>query len=120
MAVTVFGLVQGQAQAADPSVSGSGYVETAVIKVPTHGGPLFGDIIFADRSSGLVYFSDLTNSSLDVIDSHTPATCQANSGIHQRARRGGASILLDTCGLGTATEPLSLRKPAPRSRSWAR
>ena len=45
----------------------SGYVQTAVIKVPVRG-PLFGDIIFADNASGRVYFSDLSNSSLDVID----------------------------------------------------
>lgn len=45
----------------------SGYVQTAVIKIPVRG-PLFGDIIFADNETGRVYFSDLSNSSLDVID----------------------------------------------------
>lgn len=43
------------------------YRQTAVITVPVNG-PLFGDIIYADNASGRVYFSDLSNSSLDVID----------------------------------------------------
>lgn len=46
------------------------YVQTRVIHVPVQG-PLFGDLIVADDTTGLIYFSDLSNSSVDVIDGHT-------------------------------------------------
>jgi hypothetical protein len=44
------------------------YRQIALIKIPVSGGPLVGDIIFADQASGRVYFSDDSNSAVDVID----------------------------------------------------
>ncbi len=43
------------------------YVPSGVIRVPVQG-PLFGDIIFAADDSGRVYFSDLSNASIDVLN----------------------------------------------------
>ncbi len=46
------------------------YVQKTVIHVPSQG-PLFGDLIYADPRTNLVYFSDLPNSSVDVVDGRT-------------------------------------------------
>ena len=44
------------------------YRQTAVVHIPAPHGALYGDIIFADADTGRVYFSDLANSTVDVID----------------------------------------------------
>jgi len=44
------------------------YQPDAIIQIPAPQGALYGDIIFADARSGRVYFSDLANSTVDIVD----------------------------------------------------
>lgn len=56
------------AAGAERAAEGTSYHQAAVIPIPTNGSPLFADIIFGDQRSRHVYLSDLTNSTLDVLD----------------------------------------------------
>jgi hypothetical protein len=69
LCVVALGLatLPGSSRAASSAVHAS-YRQAAVIPIAVPGGPLLGDIIFADQRSGLVFFSDDANGTVDVIN----------------------------------------------------
>lgn len=65
------GASQSQAEPRHAGDEGVHYRQIADIEVPTPSHALYGDIIYGDQKSGLVYFSDGADSTVDVVDGHS-------------------------------------------------
>ena len=71
LVVAGLGVSPSQAAPRNAGDEGSHYRQIADISVPTPSNALYGDIIYGDATTGLVYFSDGSNSTVDVVNGRT-------------------------------------------------
>ena len=71
LVVAGLGASPSHAEPLNPADEGSSYRQIADISVRTPSNALYGDIIYGDQRSGLVYFSDGSNSTVDVVNGRT-------------------------------------------------
>ena len=71
LVVAGLGVSPSQAAPRNAGDEGSHYRQIADISVPTPSNALYGDIIYGDPTTGLVYFSDGSNSTVDVVNGRT-------------------------------------------------
>ncbi|HEY8317196.1 MAG TPA: hypothetical protein VIG76_00040 [Amnibacterium sp.] len=71
LVIAWLGASPSQADPRNPGDEGTHYRQIADISVPTPNNALYGDIIYGDQQSGLVYFSDGSNSTVDVVNGRT-------------------------------------------------
>lgn len=90
--IMITGITSPAVQAA--SVQNPYYRQVAVIHIPAPNNLLFGDIIYGDTATGYVYFSDISNSAVDVINARSDKLVTQITGF----TNGPGGVLADDLG----------------------